>query len=271
MGKNPGFLFYPNDWLNDNELQRASFSTIGIWINLLCRMWWSTPRGTLTGASEDLRRLAGCDSVEWTRFLEEADRLRFADVIVSDMQNRASVQNPPDMQNRASCTDATHVTLGNKIVTVINRRMVRDEKSRESTRNRVRRHRHGQSNTNVTVPLPVPVPVPVPVTVPENGKDVGAEPAGAPAAPGIPENLRGWLLGSQHLTVLADAKHAAFWRALESAYDAYAWLYFEEEIRKADAWIAANPRRKPTPRGLPRFMRNWFERAVEIGRRRQHA
>ena len=93
---------------------------------------------------------------------------------------------------------------------------------------------------------------------PENGAD--------PAAT-IPPNLLGWLGATQHLRTLADQKHAGFWRAQEAAYDQYPWLYFEEELRKADAWIAANPTRKPTDRGLTRFMRSWLERAVDRGRR----
>lgn len=83
----------------------------------------------------------------------------------------------------------------------------------------------------------------------------------------IPPNLVGWLRETQYLGPLADQHHAGFWRAQEAAYDQYPWLYFEEEIRKADAWIAANPTRKPTDRGLTRFIRSWLERSVERGRR----
>jgi len=72
---------------------------------------------------------------------------------------------------------------------------------------------------------------------------------------------------SKHLGPLAEDKHADLWSTLERAYDQYPWLYFEQEIAKMDAWIEANRGRKPTPRGLPRFVRNWMERAVEYGRR----
>jgi hypothetical protein len=88
------------------------------------------------------------------------------------------------------------------------------------------------------------------------------------APPAIPENLKTWLSETLHLGSLANDRHRAFWWTLERAYDEYTWLYFEEEIKKADAWIVANPQRAPTERGLPRFMRSWFDRSVEIGRRR---
>jgi len=86
-------------------------------------------------------------------------------------------------------------------------------------------------------------------------------------SPELDTNIRGWLDQTQNLQSLSNGKHGKYWKALEAAYDDYSWLYFEEEIKKADAWIAANPKRKPTERGLPRFFRSWLERAVERGRK----
>ncbi len=86
-------------------------------------------------------------------------------------------------------------------------------------------------------------------------------------SPELAPNIRAWLDRSQHLQCLSNGKHGAYWKALEVAYDGYEWLYFEEEIKKADAWMAANPKRKPTERGMPRFFRSWLERAVERGRK----
>lgn len=148
MGKNPAFQFYPNDWLGDPELQQATASTRGIWINLLCHMWWSRARGILSGTISELSRLAGCTETEWIVFHEENSRLKFADV-----------------------------TLCNKIVTVTNRRMVREEQSRISTRLRVKRFRNASCNAEVTVPSPntpspgtkVPSKKPVLADAPTNG------------------------------------------------------------------------------------------------------
>lgn len=101
-------------------------------------------------------------------------------------------------------------------------------------------------------------------------KDVGAELSGEKpliAAPDLPSNLQGWLQDSTHLKPMADKRRARFWKLLEKAYDQYPWLYFQDEIAKMDSWIEANPQRKPTERGLPRFIRAWFERAVEMGRK----
>ncbi len=127
MGKNPAFLFYPKDWLSDTELQQSAASTRGIWTNLLSHMWFSQERGMVSGTVQELCRLGACTEPEWLIFYEQNCRLKFSDVTFCD-----------------------------GIVTVKNRRMMREEKERESTRLRVVRHRKRESNANVTIPLPVP-------------------------------------------------------------------------------------------------------------------
>lgn len=96
-------------------------------------------------------------------------------------------------------------------------------------------------------------------------KDVGTEPTSRPAP--LPPSLQGWLERTQHLKSLSNGRHAIFWQTLVDAYDSYSFLYFEDEIKRCDAWLSANPNRRPTEKGLPRFMRNWMERAVERGRK----
>jgi hypothetical protein len=132
MGKNPAFQFYPRDWLSDTELQQASAVTRGIWINLLSHMWFATDRGMVSGTLDEMRRLSGCSEPEWFVFYEQNCRLKFADVTFCD-----------------------------GIVTVKNRRMVREEKERESTRLRVLRFRKRECNADVTSPSPSPSPSPV--------------------------------------------------------------------------------------------------------------
>ncbi len=104
----------------------------------------------------------------------------------------------------------------------------------------------------------------------KEGKGVGvSSPNGDSTDLHIDPKISLWLQKTRHLGSLSDDRNVDLWSGLERAYDSYPWLYFEEEINKADAWISANPGRAPTPKGLPRFMRNWLERAVEIGRRRR--
>ena len=99
-------------------------------------------------------------------------------------------------------------------------------------------------------------------------KDLSSDPSAArPSVSPLDPNLTSWLQETMHLQSLSNGKHGDFWRTVERAYDQYPWLYFEDEIKKMDAWIEANRIKKPTERGLPRFVRSWFERAVERGRK----
>jgi len=101
----------------------------------------------------------------------------------------------------------------------------------------------------------------------DKDKDTSSELPIRQSSNDFPSDIRAYLLATTNLKSLADDKHAVYWKTQERTYDPYDWLYFEEEINKADAWIAANPRRKPTVRGLPAFMTNWFNKAIEIGRK----
>ena len=143
MGKNPAFLFYPGDWIRDPQLQMASFQTQGIWINILCRMWDAPERGKLSGTIPQIRKLISCSKEEFDSFLNENIELNFADILL-------------------------HVTEGNKNVTISNRRMVKDENEKKSTRYRVNKHRekvrNAPCNTKVTPPSSVSVTVSSSVT-----------------------------------------------------------------------------------------------------------
>ena len=132
MSKAPAFQFYVKDWLADVELQAASASTRGVWINALCLMWESRTRGTISGHTPVMPRRLNCTVEEFDLFLAEAATLKFADV-----------------------------TICNGEVTVTNRRMRNEEKVREDTRLRVQRHRcNAASNADVTPPSSSPTPTP---------------------------------------------------------------------------------------------------------------
>jgi len=124
MGKAPAFQFYVKDWLGDAELQMATSASRGIWINALCFMWEAKDRGKLTGTIEELAKLLGSTNGDFEQFLEDCKRHRFGDV-----------------------------TVRSKFVTLINRRMYKEQKEREITRLRVREFRSKKGcNADVTLP-----------------------------------------------------------------------------------------------------------------------
>ena len=56
-------------------------------------------------------------------------------------------------------------------------------------------------------------------------------------------------------------EHIADWKAT------YPGLDIEAECRKARAWIIANPEKRKTAKGMPRFLLRWFNRTVDSPQR----
>lgn len=124
VNKRPALLFYPADWLKDPDLQICSMNTIGIWINVMCRMWEAKEEGVLQGKPGELALLVGARPGEFKRFINEAVTHLFADV-----------------------------TKSNGVVTIKCRRMNRLFLEREGGKMRMRKHRDVQCDANVTTPL----------------------------------------------------------------------------------------------------------------------
>jgi len=123
MNKRPSLQFYPADWLKDPDLQICSMNTIGVWINLLCRMWEAKEEGVLRGKAGELALLVGARPGEFNRFLRDAETHSFADV-----------------------------TKCNGYVTVKCRRMNKVFLEREGAKMRMKRHRGKKENADVTSP-----------------------------------------------------------------------------------------------------------------------
>ena len=125
MGKNPAFQWYPNDYLRDTRI--LSLPARGAWADMLNYMWYAPERGAITGTHEQISRMLSCSIAEIESVLNELNVTKVADV-----------------------------TNCNGIVTVINRRMHREEKERKSTRLRVQKFRNARNvtpcNENITPP-----------------------------------------------------------------------------------------------------------------------
>lgn len=123
MPKFPSFQFYPGDWMKDPKLGLCSPATRGIWIDCLCAMHESDPRGIIEGSADQLARLLRASS--------------------SDVQSAV---------DELLATGAATVTLRNGKITLTNRRMVKEANERESNRLRQDRHRKKRnSNGKVTL------------------------------------------------------------------------------------------------------------------------
>ena len=128
MGKQPAFQFYTGDWLKDPALQACSTATRGIWINLLANMWESNPRGEIHGTVSEIVRLSNSTPRLLKHFFDENCRHNFAEV---ESSNGAYI--------------------------IRNRRMIREEKSREYEREKKRKQRSVPTNVSkVSLVCPSP-------------------------------------------------------------------------------------------------------------------
>lgn len=113
--------FFPRDWLADTRI--LSLEAKALWIDLICDLWEAPKRGRKTYTLEALARLAGVGTEYVDKLLRELSATGVADV-----------EQPG----------------ADPIVTVICRRMVREEAARENTRDRVRHFRRHHQDENTT-------------------------------------------------------------------------------------------------------------------------
>lgn len=127
--KAPASQFYWNDWARD--LEEHPLEIEGAWIRICSKLWYSETRGELRKTLD-----------QWGRILRISpeDALRVLRYIKEEQIG----------------TIPNDLTEPNGKITVICRRMVREEKIRESNRLRQRRHYDKQKyNTDITYPSSV--------------------------------------------------------------------------------------------------------------------
>jgi len=130
MGKAPAFQFYPNDWTR--YLEEHPLEIEGAWIRICCKLWWSDTKGKLTKTIP-----------QWSRILrtDEENMLKILNYIQEENIGDIEPQNITSALQDHNC---------NGHVTVICRRMWKDNKERELTRLRVQKYR-GKNPSNAPV------------------------------------------------------------------------------------------------------------------------
>lgn len=104
VGKNPAFQFYPNDWALD--LQEHPLEIEGAWIRIICKLWWSETKGIATKPL-----------TVWSKILGTHHNKALVILRYISSNNIGLVQ-----------------FLDNQNITIISRRMVKDEKIRQIRR-----------------------------------------------------------------------------------------------------------------------------------------
>jgi len=111
------FRFDPRHWLEDIPVQVMSSASRGIYVNLLCRARGAERRGELSGQLIELAKSLICTTGELDRFFLEARALELVELV--------------------------HGHDGR--ITLIDKRMAREEKAREKNRLRQARFRSRQA------------------------------------------------------------------------------------------------------------------------------
>ena len=289
MVKLPAFQFYPGDWLKDPALRAASSGARGLWIDMLCLMWESQPRGYLqtpTGApltDEQIARMTGNCSLEDVRgWLAELESLGvFSRTSSGVIYSRRLVR---EERKRVLCREAGK-RGGNPTLTAPPTRTVKGEAKGEAK---------GEVNPNPTPSSSSSTSTSTSTScigetlhnqesissVKPHGSDGSrlydcgetkfcSEIGTADSPPSPAENDRDVPEEVARLTFPCDGPTKG-WRVTREVFsslqEAFSTLDVVSEIRKAYEWILANPDRRKTAKGMRRFLFNWLSRAVD-GRR----
>jgi hypothetical protein len=119
--KLPWMKFYPGDWLKDPALSMCSPATRGIWIDALAAMHENGRAGELSGTPEMLARALRCEIEDVTICHEEL-----------------------------TLTKTAEVTVQNGVITLRNRRMLREAKAYKLNALRQKRWRRNAKVTDVS-------------------------------------------------------------------------------------------------------------------------
>ena len=121
MGKLPYFPFYPMDWMRD--LEEHPLEIEGAWIRICCKLWWAESRGELKRTLPQWAKILRASEPETSEILSYLSTWKIGEV----------------------------VTNGNGEITVISRRMKRDEKDRKNNAERQKRFKEKKrGNADVT-------------------------------------------------------------------------------------------------------------------------
>ncbi len=111
--KNPYMQFFPGDWRQDACLSMCSPATRGVWIDWICAMHDMGRAGILVGTSQQLATLGRCS-------------LHEIDAVLTELSH----------------TKTAEIEKRNGVVTVKNRRMMREDDKRKVNADRQLRFRH---------------------------------------------------------------------------------------------------------------------------------
>ncbi len=240
--------FFPSDWRGDEKLRLCSLEARGLWMELICLIARSPEPGHLlidgrAPEIKELAQLAGCSVRALASGLGELTRRQVCSVTESGIIVSRRMQRDAARRHR-NRLNGSHGG---------NPKLLSDNRLGDSRiTGPVNRH-HAKSDKPIVQSPEIHSPKPDQKAADSSALEASAEPQASVA------------LSFQ--TVGPKAKHWALTDAQVSEWQtAYPGIDVYAEARRAWSWLNANPQKRKTPAGMPRFLVNWLNRATDQGR-----
>lgn len=227
--KSPAFQFYPESWFSSSKVQRMSYTERGIYVDLLAFCWLEN------GLPSDIRVLASMLKIPKLRF----DRMWTKGPLHECFFERGGkLFNARQERERKKQTDY--------------RKTKQDAAHSRWSRNAHALQTAAPPNADAMPSVSVSVSVSDPVS---KEQETSAEPP-SDSTPTV-------------VTFPTIGTAAKSWDLTQSRIDGWAQAYPNADVlgecRKALMWLEANPERRKTAKGMPSFLVNWLNRAVDRG------
>lgn len=213
MGKNPAFQFYPGDWTRDMDDQDLEVE--GAWIRIICRLWWSEKRGE---ATKPLK--------EWARILRKTEQktMKIFQILFEKHIASGSI-------------------LDNQSVTIISRRMVRDDQISQ-----VRRISGSLGGNPILLKT-------------ENNLVKQNASKSQPLLLHSSSSIKKESIKKEKVEFINSLFQNIPENLLLKWKESCPGINIKQEIAKAEAWVLSNPKLKKS--NWSRFLTNWMVRAQD--------
>ena len=236
----PSFQFYPGDWLKDPKLRSVSIAARGLWMDLICLMSESDPRGYLQDATgralseKQIARMTGCAQQTVKKLLQElevsgvfsrteTEGIIYSRRIVRDEEIR--------MKNRENGCKGGNPQLMKPVNPSVNRDANRNLTPSSSSSSSSSSSKNKEENPKKDSCSEVPKTEPSEPTILKFP---------------VRNSTKPWNLSESKLNEYAEA---------------YPRLDVLAECRRALQWAVDNPAKRKTAVGMPRFLNGWLSGA----------
>jgi len=247
VNRSPAFQFYAADWF-DFRVQRMSLAAQGAYIKLLAFMWKDSPdQCSILDDDRLLAKSLGISISIWKKLREEMQMA--GDPILIQVEGRLVSKRLSKEAEKQRTYRAEQADKG--------RRSAQQRLNHGSTT--VQPEHQPEGNSSSSSPSSSP-----------SSKKLAAATAErwAPEAEFVKSFLKtqeSLKLTPEHLAALNEP---AFWERTSVACNGINLPMLQAEFAKMGNWVADNPARAPTPRGVRRFVADWLNREAEHRRRR---